>query len=258
MNNEFEIRIISLLDQKERRSRIQALLRDSGYEWDFFDAISGKEVDPSLKNYDRSKRMKFPGHDLTPNEIACFLSHREVWKQCVEKNKNFVVLEDDASIIRPGFGIEYLQKLLNAIIPHMEENNVVRLGHGDYRKEYQVIRNLDADFSLVRYQRDPLCALAYVITPQVAEKLMLNSEKFFLPVDDFMWNGNESQCMVLDIEPVYFSTPVENNPSTIGLRTKRRQNILEKIKREFYRALYQRNLKINEKMMMKAALKNGE
>lgn len=258
MNNEFEIRVISLLDQKERRSRIQALLLDSGYEWRFFDAISGKGIDPYIKHYDRSKRMKFPGHDLTPNEIACFLSHREVWKQCIEKNKNFVVLEDDAIIIRPGFGIEYLQTLLNEIIPNMAESNVVRLGHGAYRKGYQVIRNLGADFSLVRYQRDPLCALAYVITPQVAKILMRKSEKFFLPVDDFMWNGNESECMVLDIEPVYFSTPVQNNPSTIGLRAKRKQNIFEKVKREFYRAIYQRNLKINEKLMMKEALKNGE
>lgn len=247
MKNDFQIRIISLLNQNERRQKMSSLFDNSDHQWRFFDAISGINIDPYLEHYDRPRRMKFPGHDLTKNEIACFISHREVWKECIESGTKFVVLEDDASVVRDGFDISYLKILIDAISPHLERDVVVRLGHGAYKNDYFRIGELCGDFSLVRYQRDPLCALAYVITPEVAQRLVSHSQKFFLPVDDYMWNGNESGCRVFDISPVYFSTPLENNPSTIGSRKKNKQSLLFKIKREIYRAIYLNGLRKNEK-----------
>lgn len=255
MVEDFEIRVISLVKEKCRREKIQALLSDGNFCWSFFDAISGQNIAPYLHHYDRAQRLKFPGHDLTPNEIACFTSHREVWKQCVLAKKIFLVLEDDASVIREGFDIEYLKRLVSSINPLRYDDTVIRLGHGSYKKDYRIIRDLEDDFKLVRYRKDPLCALAYLITPRVAEQLVFNSENFFLPVDDFMWNGNESKSLVLDIHPVFFSTPLENNPSTIGDRKKRKQTFFFKIKREFYRAIYTRRLRRNEQTMMQKALK---
>lgn len=243
MNQSVEIRIISLKNQEVRRNSMRNIFSLSNYSWGFFDAISGENVDPYLIHYERGKRMKYPGHDMTRNEIACFISHREVWKQCVKSKKDFLVLEDDAYIIRNGFDVSFLGKLIDAIRNSIGEGALVRLGHGAQQKNYKRMDCLINDFQLVRYRRDPLCALAYFISPAVAEKLLNASEKFYLPVDDFMWNYNESHITVFDLEPVFFSAAVEGNPSTIGDRKKMKIKFLAKIKREFNRFLYVRKLR---------------
>lgn len=255
MKNDFQIRIISLVNQNSRRQKMADLFINSNYHWRFFDAIPGAEIDSYLGSYDRRQRMKFPGHDLTPNEIACFLSHREVWKECIAAGVNFVILEDDVSIARDAFDISYLQTLMDELSSCLVDDMVVRLGHGNYKKGYFLLNELSHDFSLVRHQRDQLGAFSYVITPLVAQRLVKNSQKFFLPVDDYMWNGNQSQCRVLDINPVYFSTQLENNPSTIGDRKKKKQTIWFKLKREIYRAIYVRKLRKNENKIIKELLR---
>lgn len=246
-----EIRVISLLNQMQRREKMASMLNEQALPWKFFDAVSGKEIDKYLSHYDRDKRMRFPGHDLTPNEIACFISHRSVWEECASGSKNLLILEDDAYGIRKDHLVKELPRLLESIEKDINDERIIRLGNGAYRTDYSKIKHLWKEFSLVRFRQDPLCALAYVLTPACASKLVQKSEKFYLPVDDFMWNGNESGCIVLDIDPVFFFTPMEGNPSTIGGRVKPKQNFLQKIKREFWRALYRRKLSKYEKNAQK-------
>lgn len=241
-----EIRVISLSNQHQRREKMAAMLKEQALPWKFFDAIPGNSIDKYRFLYDRKKRMRYPGHELTDNEIACFISHRSVWLECVESNTNFLIFEDDAYGITNGFGICDLQNLLLNIEYFLSDDILVRLGHGAYRKEFKKIKKINDNFSLVRYKKDPLCALAYVLTPNCAKKLIENSRSFYLPVDDFMWNGNESQCRVLDIDPVFFYTPIEGNPSTIGGRVKPKQKIIKKLKREFWRIFYRSKLNIFE------------
>lgn len=247
----FEVKIISLKSQEKRRKHMADLFDKSDVNWSFFDAVPGVQVDPYLSHYDQKQRRRFPGHDMTRNEIACFISHREVWKLCAEAGHAFVVLEDDAYVLQQGCSVDSLKVLMEDFekIPHRD--CVIRLGHGGYKNEYHFLRKLSAGFSLVRYQRDPLCALAYVITPSVAKKLIKNSEKFFLAVDDYLWNGNESGVFVLDIEPVLFSAAVEGNPSTIGERKKEKMGPWKKLQREFFRFFFIRKQREFEKKAVK-------
>lgn len=252
----FKVEIISLLNQNERRDRMMNIFNESGFEWNFFDAIPGATVDAYLKHYDRDARMKFPGHDMTRNEIACFISHREVWKKCVEQNVNFLILEDDASVLRDGYSALDISRVMQEILVKAGDGFVVRLGNGGCKKVYKTFCNLIEDFKMVRYERDPLCALAYVISPETAKKLLERSKTFYLPVDDFMWNGIESGVTVLDVVPVFFAVPEDDNPSTIGDRVKPKQGIIQKIKREFWRSLYRLNLRSFEKKVYKNLTKD--
>lgn len=251
MSNDFEVRVISLANQAQRRNHMASLLSQSDLQWGFFDAIPGKEIAPYLKHYDRKKRLDFPGHDMTPNEIACFLSHREIWKQCVQKEKNFVILEDDAYVLNADYKIADVKKIISSITENQANDVLVRLGHGAYRNDYQHVAQLYKELQLVRYERDPLCALAYVISPRVAEKLLKHSETFYLPVDDFMWNGAESHVRVFDIAPALFFAAVEDNPSTIGDRKKKKVGFIKKVKREIFRAFYNFKLRKFEKEVLR-------
>ena len=235
-------RIISLENQIERRKKMESLMSSANLDWSFFSAISGKDINFSHPNYDRRKRLKFPGHDLTPNEIACFLSHRSLWIECASQEENYLILEDDAYGLRDYALADEMKSFLNLIEVSVENGYVVRLGNGGYRKVFKKIKNINEEFKLVRYKKDPLCALAYVISPKTARKLIEKSEKFYLPVDDFMWNTNESGCVVLDVDPYFLYAPLEDNPSTIGCRKKPKQGLIKKLFREANRFLYQTKL----------------
>ena len=133
MPQNFEIRVISLKNQLDRREKINNLFDNKNIRWSFFDAISGKDIQPFLHMYDRKKRLQTPGYDLRDNEIACFLSHRAVWQECLKENKSFLILEDDVSI---NTSLPRFLDSINNIIETVAENNLfIRLGN-TFKKKY--------------------------------------------------------------------------------------------------------------------------
>ena len=49
--------------------------------------------------YNREKRWRMFGCDLTPNEIGCYLSHFRLYEKIVEENiDRAVILEDDVDV----------------------------------------------------------------------------------------------------------------------------------------------------------------
>ena len=70
MSQNFEIHVISLKNQTQRREKIEAILEGQGPKWSFFDAIAGGDISIYLGMYDREKRLRNLGYDLRINEIA--------------------------------------------------------------------------------------------------------------------------------------------------------------------------------------------
>lgn len=232
MNIEFFV--ISLKCALQRRKQVAESLAAEGVNWQFFDAIKGDDLTEDRTLFDVEKCMKFPGYPLRDNEIACFLSHREIWKKCFENNSCVVVLEDDV-VVEPMFQGGVGEALRKIDISTIE---VLRLGNGSYRNQKKKIYDY-GDFSAFRYREDPLCALGYILTPKGAEKLLKHSQKFYLAVDNYIWRSDIHDALVLDVYPHIFKA-MDGNQSTIGDRSKPKQNILKKISIEFYRALDRR------------------
>lgn len=237
MPQNFQIRVISLKNQAARRQKIEALFENQNIEWSFFDAISGKDIQPFLHMYDRKKRLQTPGYDLRDNEIACFLSHRAVWEECSQAKTPFLILEDDIKINKNIDGFltanNYIEKIINAV---NEDFLFVRLGNL-FPREFKQIIPIANDLKIVRYLRDPSTAMGYLLSPVIAQQLITASEHFFTAVDDFMWRGWEHHCCLFDIYPSLFFTEDEDTPSTIGDRSKPKISLFRKIKREYYRAI---------------------
>lgn len=233
MRQEFEVRVISLENQLERRARMNHLL-DGVFSWKFFDAIAGKDISLETSFYDQARRLKIFGYDLRINEIACFLSHRALWEESIRLNKNILIMEDDISFSFQDDG-EYTIKTLNYLGRKLNDSLFVRLGNSQVRKDNILIESIDANYSLCRFYRDPLGAFAYLVSPQVAKKLIENSKKIFTPVDDYMWRGWGHGCLLLDVTPNFIFTQEDGNPSTIGNREKPKISLLSKASREWFR-----------------------
>ncbi|MEG2280919.1 MAG: glycosyltransferase family 25 protein [Comamonas sp.] len=233
MQQEFEVRVISLENQLERRARMNHLL-DGVFSWEFFDAIAGKDISLETSFYDQARRLKIFGYDLRINEIACFLSHRALWEESIRLNKNILIMEDDISFSFKDDG-EYTIKTLNYLVKKLDYSLFVRLGNSQLRKDNLLIGPIDSNYHLCRFYRDPLGAFAYLISPEIAKQLIKYSKKIFTPVDDYMWRGWEHGCLLLDVAPNFIFTQEENNPSTIGDRKKPKISLQGKISREWFR-----------------------
>src|SRR6218665_3770091 len=128
MQQNFEIRVISLVDQKDRRDKVSSILDAQPLRWRFMDAVSGKNISEYIRHYDRARRVKALGYEMKDNEIACFISHRKVWQECVEAQKPYLILEDDIklsdSVLHAGEVVEFV----NNLILDQAESVYVRLG----------------------------------------------------------------------------------------------------------------------------------
>lgn len=241
----FDVFVISLASADARRKQISQNLTREGIEWNFFDAIRGDSLGDGWKLFDVKRCLKFPGYPLKPNEIACFLSHREIWKKCIASNKAVLILEDDAIVAEMFKG--KLKKTIEKI--DVKKIDILRLGNGGYKDEKKKIHEY-GETAAFRYREDPLCALAYVLTPKAAEKLLQSSEGFYLAVDNFIWRTDLHFALVLDLYPQLFCA-FDGKQSTIGDRRKPSHSIFKKISIEFYRALDRRKQKKIENKIFK-------
>ena len=253
MPQNFEIRVISLKNQLDRREKINNLFDNKNIRWSFFDAISGKDIQPFLRMYDRKKRLQTPGYDLRDNEIACFLSHRAVWQECLKENKSFLILEDDVSI---NTSLPRFLDSINNIIETIAENNLfIRLGN-TFKKKYIKVHSINKNLNITRYYKDPYGGFGYLISPLIAKNLINNSNIFWTPVDDFLWRGWDHDSCLLDIWPSLISTSDIENPSSIGDRKKPKISLFKKIKREFFRAIENKQKNTYQKTIISRIEKN--
>lgn len=233
MSQKNRIVVISLGSAIYRREGMRRLFHGSGAAWEFIDAIKGSDLDNLGDYYNEPRRMKLLGYPMRPNEVACFLSHRLAWEECVKKNQTTLVLEDDARATEEN--IKNIDKIINDISVALgDEYLFVRLGSLLHRK-YAKVCNIKHVGDVIKCKKDPLTTMAYILSPCIAEKLLVGSQSFFMPVDEYMWRGWMHGCNLLDFHPNLFSASDEDTPSTIGNRTKLQISTFKKIRREYFR-----------------------
>ena len=216
-----DIVVISLRSARVRRAHVVAEMAAAGLRFQFFDAVepgSEPERDFAATNLllyrINTRRSPLPG------EIACYASHRAVWRRCVELGTPIVVLEDDFRLLA-GFA---------AALPRLEaltrECGFVRiqsLQRGRRRLIPKVVRN-EGEFALHYLAEVPLCMLAYSIDPSAAAALLESSAYLTAPVDKFMQRTWEHGVPLFGLAPQLVDAAAFD--STIGDRSRRSWNPL--------------------------------
>ena len=213
--------VISLSDQKRRRSVIKSRLKAINHEFVFFDAIDGRSC--NLRNdpaYSGIKRRLFFGKDLTSPELGILFSNKEILKDIIKNNySHALVLEDDV-VIKDNFHF-ILSKLIQSNINW----ELVRfLGKPKMTKYRQrKIFNLDASFNLVRIGSCPGGSYAYIISRKGAKKLLKSMDKVYLPPDILMGSPWITSIEVMVIMPT-IATWDDDFPSAIDSPTRYTKN----------------------------------
>lgn len=116
------------------------------------------------------KKMRYK----SPGIIGCFLSHYRLWQKCVELNKPIMIFEDDASIIRPYYDVEF-EDVLSLVFSHS-------------KKMAKYIHYLEASEGTPEakfYKQTSMPGNAgYFIKPHAAKVLVDEYKNSFLPADN--------------------------------------------------------------------------
>jgi glycosyl transferase family 25 len=177
-NTNFDIVVISLRTSVERRVRVARQLEAMPFTWSFQDAVHGASLSAWPEEYDRKKRLRLWGYDMRPGNLGCFLSHRQVWKKCVETQRLTLVLEDDFEFQQP------LAEVLPIVLDNLPHFDVLRLQGLRLNEKFKVLKDYGKN-RLVQHYYHTFGTTAYFIKPEAAKRLLEKSNSFHANVDDF-------------------------------------------------------------------------
>jgi glycosyl transferase family 25 len=186
-------------------------MRKVSLPWEFLDAVDGSALQSMPKEYKAFKVKCLQGYELTPNEIGCYLSHKEAWKRCVEKNIATLIFEDDFILT-----LEFAHAI-QALLANPTAWSFVRL-QGLYEVPYREVYSID-DVHLVKNIGDAVGATAYLLKPEIARTLIDESSDIYEPVDHFLEHDKKHGLEFLAIRP--YPVDITRAKSTIDDRQER-------------------------------------
>lgn len=241
--------VISLKRSQERRDSIAAQLSAEGIPFSFFDAIDGNDASNLLfKKYDYNKRLWLTSGKMpSKGELGCYASHYSLWQQCVTLNQPILVIEDDATIC-PQAGHTYTliqQKIMEYGFLRLEDVGKSRI---------QLIEQTE-DYSISHISNNFWGTRSYAIAPWAAAKLLAGSQRWSVPVDNYIGanfiHGMESYYLAPD-----FAEDTNQFGTTIQTADGHKTPLYRKPSRELYTLYcqikhYLHNRKIKKQLITK-------
>lgn len=210
-----EVRVISLKSEITRRGSVQSQMDQAGVKFQFFDAIDAlNSKNPVLQRFKPTAFVAITGRSHRIGEVGCYASHYLLWRECVDSDKPFLILEDD--FVFTSGAVDQLP----VVFKLAEQFDFLRLE--PTRKKPVIEKATSNSLSVVRYLKVPQALTGYQITPSAARQLIAASNNFICPVDVMVRNQYLHKVSVHGIEPPVVRAAIDPSmPSTIGDRNKR-------------------------------------
>lgn len=231
MNNcDLKVLVLTLRQSTDRQARIKCLLDDAEISFEFFYGVDGRvDSDPSLDMYDRKKRLRVKGEEMTPGQLGCFASHYNIWKSCLKEDKNYVVIEDDVLFDRDKF-LSFIQEVKS--LPR--EIECLRLFQNKTRNHKEYILAKFGEFDILRYTKGPMSTMGYFLTPRAAQKFISSADPIILPVDIYMDRYWVNNVTCLGVRPAIITHDSEFE-SIIGYEARTRpRSLVVRMSREIF------------------------
>ena len=171
--------VINLLRAKERRKRMESLLKNAqlNFDFEFVDAIDGRELQLPDKRYNELLYKMAHGKRTNMGELGCYFSHIRALKTFLhDKHAYGIILEDDLEIDN-----NLLSAIFNALT-YKENFDILRLSglhKGTPVKVIEINEYSNLSINLTRQTG----AGAYLVSRYAAKKLTENLLPMFLPYD---------------------------------------------------------------------------
>jgi glycosyl transferase, family 25 len=187
--------VINLARSVERRASIERQLRGLAMPFSLYEAVDGSNLDVGrIPDYNRQRRLRSWGTDLTHGEIGAYLSHYNVMEAASRATESHtLVLEDDIAL--PSDVAEIL-----SFIDGLDESyELIRL-HGGRVPRNLKWQQITAGRRLVRLLGVASAASAYVVSRVGAAKFVAHGKPILRQIDvelDRYWDHGLRMFAVL-------------------------------------------------------------
>ena len=226
MNTGFPRTFVINLDRaQERRESISKQLDALGIPFEFFRATDGRfftENEQAL--YSHKETLKLLGYELTPNEVACAMSHIRVYEKMIQENiESALIFEDDAKIE------DSLVQVLQNLSKFPDDWGLINLSSATYM--YPTKIEVIPGVSIAEFRKPPKFLVAYLVTLETAKKLVELAYPIRCPADFLTGRAGLKYFKTYGVYPrVVGQVHEAGTDSNIGVRV-HRPNLWWRIKR---------------------------
>ncbi|MEO1192353.1 MAG: glycosyltransferase family 25 protein [Pseudomonadota bacterium] len=175
------IYVINLDRATDRWTNMQQQFEKAGLQATRFPAIDAKtELERVRARYDEAASRRYNGAPQYDTTLGCYASHYALWETIARSGQPGVVLEDDL-VLQPG-----LAKALSISARLIGRCRYLRLSALNPKRSFQRIGSLEDGHELICYHRRPLGTQAYVMSADGAKAALDQSQRWFMPVDDYL------------------------------------------------------------------------
>jgi len=151
--------IINLKESTDRRAYMIDEMKKTGLEYEFFDAVNGKDIPNIDEIYAKEISFKKIRKILTYGEIGCAMSHLLIYKKMIDENiEQALILEDDI-IVSSDF-----KRICNELLKIKKKNYIILLGQSDTQVLKKIYREAIAPkYALAKIFDSGYGAYGYII-----------------------------------------------------------------------------------------------
>jgi GR25 family glycosyltransferase involved in LPS biosynthesis len=173
--------IISRQEEATRRSFQASQMARLGLSFEFLDAFEARDLTDAEC---QSAANVWPGPTL-PQDIACFHSHRMAWHKVAEKGAPVLILEDDA--VLADTLPQVLAEIEKSPMPANAAYDLEFTPEPHILAEHESLTFLGGKVVARRVYKNRVGLAAYVIGPQVARRMLQDTERYGL-IDSYFWH----------------------------------------------------------------------
>ena len=167
LNKNMKVFIINLKESTDRRQSMIEEMKKTNLQYEFFDAVNGKDIKNIEDVYDHNYAVTKVGSPLNLGEIGCCMSHLLIYKKMIDENiGRALILEDDIIIS------EKIDEIIKEILEFNLQNTIVLLGQSSKKLKRKIYKTkLDVGYTLSKLFNSGYGAYGYIIDNKAAEKL---------------------------------------------------------------------------------------
>jgi glycosyl transferase family 25 len=220
--------VVSLLDQKKRRRLVVDEVKKYNLEFEFFEAVDGKQLGQDVldAHFDAPRNEKYFKRTLSMGEIACYLSHLELWKRVAQGDDDYaLILEDDFEFLSDP--TPFLCQLADKNITDV----MIKIDGTPKRQKLRIVEQLN-NTALVLTDVIPARTTGYLIGRNAAKALYKSRKTFFRTIDNDIKHHWEFDVPVLVAIPQLVH---ERDDNSSGLDASRKAHRSGGAFRRFFR-----------------------
>ena len=220
----FQVFIVSLDRAADRRAYMRNLIARLGLEANFVSAVDGRNLTAAQRAcYSSPHARRVYGCDMTDGEIACYLSHLQVYRRMVEQGiETALILEDDITCVANLKSV--VEDVMRLSAPAWQvmrlQSTKQSVSMPDEARGYGKLVGKAGGREVFRIRTSVLGGCAYLIRSTAAAAMLARSRRIEMPIDQTLDRYWENGIVPYVVRPM----PVWHDdrfPSEIGERGRR-------------------------------------